>query len=122
VSVRSKAEAAAARDAGADYLGANGVFPSKTKTDLPGPLGIEGIHDLRSITQLPLIAIGGINEANARKITEAGADGVALISALIKAEDVVATYRKILEEVNHGLERRHRTEISMRGEMNKKLH
>jgi thiamine-phosphate pyrophosphorylase len=62
VSVTTIEEVKGAENAGADYLGANGVFPTGTKTDLGEPLGIEGVSRLASATALPIVAIGGIKQ------------------------------------------------------------
>lgn len=98
-SVRTKEEAAAARDAGADYLAANLVFATATKTDLDGPLGLEGVRELREATPLPLVAIGGLNSSNAEAVMKAGADGIAVVSAVMAAEDVEAAVRELLKAV-----------------------
>lgn len=83
VSVRTREEAELARSQGADYLAANLVFPTETKTDLPSPLGLEGVARLRRSTRLPLVAIGGIDHRNAADVVRVGADGVAVVSAIM---------------------------------------
>lgn len=90
VSVRTCTEAKAAEAGGADYIAANMVFPTETKTDLPAPLGLAEVARLADATGLPLVAIGGINESNFRQVLKAGADGVAVVSAIMAAEDVAA--------------------------------
>lgn len=87
-SVRSPREAAIAYKEGADYVAANLVFPTDTKTDLGEPLGIEAISKLKQASPLPLVAIGGINPSNADAVRRAGADGIAVVSAIMAAEDV----------------------------------
>ncbi len=77
VSVRTPEEAAQAERSGADYVAANGVFFTPTKTDLDAPLGLEGIRRIRAATSLPLVAIGGIGTANAAEVLAAGADCLA---------------------------------------------
>ncbi|MDM7992442.1 MAG: thiamine phosphate synthase [Candidatus Fermentibacter sp.] len=77
VSVRTPREAAQAERAGADYVAANGVFATPTKTDLEAPLGLEGIRRIRAATSLPLVAIGGISSVNAAEVLAAGADCLA---------------------------------------------
>ena len=77
VSVRTPAEAALAERAGADYVAANGVFSTPTKTDLDAPLGLDGIRRIRAATSLPLVAIGGIGSENAAEVLAAGADCLA---------------------------------------------
>ncbi|MGD8352938.1 MAG: thiamine phosphate synthase [Pseudomonadota bacterium] len=88
ISVTTVEEARKAEAAGADYLGANGVFPTGTKTDLGEPLGLGGVSRLASATSLPLVAIGGINADNAGDILAAGADGVAIVSYIVSAENI----------------------------------
>lgn len=90
ISVRTCMEAEAAEAGGADYIAANMVFQTYTKTDLPAPLGLEEVTRLGKASTLPLIAIGGINIGNFRQVLEAGADGIAVVSAIMAAEDVTA--------------------------------
>lgn len=77
VSVRTPREAVQAEKYGADYVAANGVFSTPTKTDLDGPLGLEGLRLIRAVTALPLVAIGGISSENAEAVLTAGADCLA---------------------------------------------
>lgn len=99
VSVRTAAEARAAEAAGADYIAANLVYPTDTKKDISAPLGIDGIRLLRKVSSLPLIAIGGINRANASDTVAAGADGIAVVSAIMAAENVPHACRDLLEAI-----------------------
>jgi len=85
ISVESVADARAAAAAGADYLGISPVFATATKTDTASPLGLEGIRAIRAAVSLPLVGIGGINQDNASAVLQAGADGVAVISAIVSA-------------------------------------
>ena len=96
VSVTTAGEAERAEAEGADYLAANGVFPTPTKPELEGSLGIEGIKALAGASSLPLVGIGGINADNARDIVEAGAQGVAVVSFIMCAEDVEGRCRTLL--------------------------
>ncbi len=107
ISVRTPGEARAALEGGADYVAANLVFPTSTKTDLEGPLGLEGIRALRAAADLPLVAIGGIHEGNAASVVEAGADGVAVVSAVMAAPDPKAAAERIRRSVIHAREARH---------------
>ncbi len=107
ISVRTPEEARAAREGGADYVAANLVFPTSTKTDLEGPLGLEGIRALRAAVDLPLVAIGGIHQDNAAQVVEAGADGVAVVSAVMAAPDPRKAAEKILRAVNQAKEKGH---------------
>ncbi len=87
VSVRTPEEAVDAWNQGADYLAANIVFRTPTKPDPVQPLGTAGVRLLAEATPLPLVAIGGINAGNATAVMEAGAAGVAVVSAIMAAPD-----------------------------------
>ncbi|OGD27459.1 MAG: thiamine-phosphate diphosphorylase [Candidatus Aminicenantes bacterium RBG_13_63_10] len=87
LSVTEADEAEQAEALGADYLGVWPVFPTATKeTGLP-PLGIDGLRGIRSRVKIPILAIGGIKAANAAQVMAAGADGVAVVSAICSAPD-----------------------------------
>lgn len=70
----------------ADCLGVSPVFPTSTKPDTVTAWGVDGLRDLRRRTDKPLIAIGGMNMENARTIVEAGADCIAVVSAICRAD------------------------------------
>ncbi len=106
-SVQTSDQARAAERAGADYLAANLVFATPTKTDLDKPIGLEGIRDLRAASDLPLVAIGGIKAHNAAEVIAAGADGVAVVSAVMAAVDVQVACRELLAAVREGRSQRH---------------
>lgn len=95
VSVSTAAEAEKAVSDGADYLAASPVFPTGSKRDARGFCGLAGIRRIRAITDLPLVAIGGIGPENARDVIGAGADGVAVISAVVGEPDIIAAARKL---------------------------
>ncbi|PWN63605.1 thiamine phosphate synthase [Chryseobacterium phosphatilyticum] len=71
----------------ADYLGISPVFKTKTKTDTITEWGLEGISKIRQLTQKPLVAIGSIHLENARAVINAGADSLAVVSAICSAAD-----------------------------------
>lgn len=85
-----------------DYLGVSPVFATPTKTDTQTPWGLAGLRQVRSLTALPLVAIGGIHAGNAREIMLAGADGLAFVSALCAATDpcAAAADLKIIMNLN----------------------
>ena len=70
-----------------DYLGVSPVFATPTKTDTCTAWGLEGLALVRAATALPLVAIGGMHAGNARQVLRAGADGLAVVSALCAADD-----------------------------------
>ena len=71
----------------ADYLGISPVFSTMTKTDTVTEWGLPGIEKLRSMTKRPLVAIGNINIGNALAVINAGADCLAVVSAICAAEN-----------------------------------
>lgn len=86
VSAKTVEEAKQAEQMGADYLGVGAVFPTNSKKD--AEVLAEGM--LRKITQsvsIPAVAIGGIHEGNIVKLTDQGIDGVAVVSAILSAEN-----------------------------------
>ena len=96
VSVETVEEAIRAEKDGADYLGVGPVFEARgTKPDTCEPLGVDCIARIRRHCRLPIVAIGGINAENARKVREAGADGAAVISAIVSADDISQATRKL---------------------------
>ncbi len=68
-----------------DYLGVSPIFPTPTKTDTKGAWGLEGLAKLRRLSRHRLVAIGGINPANAEAVMQAGADSLAVVSAICSA-------------------------------------
>ncbi len=98
-STRTPDEAIEACRDGADYLAANLVYPTTTKTNLGPPLGPGEVARLKEATPLPLVAIGGINPSNAGEVMNAGADGVAVVSAVMAADDVKAAVRELAAAV-----------------------
>ena len=85
ISAESVADAVRAEAEGADYIGASPVFTTPTKTDTAPPLGLDGLRAIRRAVQLPLVAIGGIDADNAAQVLRAGADGLAVVSAIVSA-------------------------------------
>lgn len=78
-----------------DYLGVSPIHATPTKTDAAAPWGLDGLRQVRAATRLPLVAIGGIHAGNARKVLAAGADGLAVVSALCAAPDPRASAREL---------------------------
>jgi len=99
VSVSTVAEALQAQRDGADYLGVSPVFATPTKPDAPPAAGLDGLAAIRSAVRLPLVAIGGISEQNAAAVIRAGADGIAVVSAIMAAVDPAAAARALRKRV-----------------------
>ncbi len=75
-----------------DYIAVGPVFSTFTKKDAEPTIGLEGVRTLRALTQKPLVAIGGITAANALQTKQAGADSVAVISALLCTQNDLIKY------------------------------
>ncbi len=87
LSVETMDQAREAEALDVDYLGVSPVFATPTKTDTAMPWGLDGLARLRAATGYTLVAIGGIGAANAASVLAAGADGLAVVSALCAADD-----------------------------------
>ncbi len=95
-------EALAAERAGADYLGVGPVYGTATKADAGPAVGIEHVRQIAHAVSIPVVGIGGITAGNARPVIEAGAAGVAVISAVVAADDpraAAAALRAAVDEV-----------------------
>ena len=99
VSAESVRDAVEAEQGGADYLGVSPIFATATKTDTAAPLGLEGLQAVRRAVKLPLIAIGGLGPGNAAEVIASGADGVAVVSAIMAATDPEAAAREIAGQI-----------------------
>jgi len=82
-----------------DYLGFGPIFTPASKQDHDPVVGLEGLRAMRSCTSLPVFAIGGIQIDQIGDIMRAGADGVAVISAILKAPDISHTVRSFLAQM-----------------------
>jgi thiamine-phosphate pyrophosphorylase len=80
-----------------DYLAFGPIFRTTTKPDHAPVVGIEGFRQARALTSLPLFAIGGITPKNAPEVRRAGADGVAVISAVLQAPDIATAIKALLK-------------------------
>ncbi|MEY4756098.1 MAG: hypothetical protein RJA34_996 [Pseudomonadota bacterium] len=94
-SVETPADVALASQLPVDYLGVSPVFATPTKTDTHTPWGLNGLREVRKQTHLPLVAIGGIHAGNARETLDAGADSLAVVSAICSAPDPQAAARTL---------------------------
>lgn len=100
ISSESVRDAVEAQAAGADYLGVSPVFATPTKTDTAAPLGLAGLRAIREAVKTPLVAIGGLNHDNAAAAIRNGADGVAVVSAIVAADDPEQAARAIRLEID----------------------
>ncbi|MFJ7950315.1 thiamine phosphate synthase [Lysinibacillus sp. NPDC096418] len=92
ISVHSDAELQVALQYGADYVGIGPIFATRSKDDANAPSGTAFLQQVRSQhPELPIVAIGGIDNSNAHTVFNAGADGVAVISAICESNDIQLT-------------------------------
>jgi len=100
VSATTLAEALTAEAQGADYIGFGPVFDARTtKPDAAEPAGLEGLAEACMRCRVPIIAIGGINPANAAAVMAAGATGIAVISAVVGQDDPETATRALIRIV-----------------------
>ena len=87
VTVGDDRQAAGALDAGADYVGSTAVFVTSTKPDAGKPIGLAALAELVRASRLPVVAIGGIDASNAHAVLATGVAGIAVVSAILSADD-----------------------------------
>ncbi len=95
LSIENSAQAEGSELLDVTYIAASPVFSTPTKVDTAPALGLEGLENMRRLTRRRIVAIGGINETNARQVLEAGADGIAVVSAICGAPDPEAAARRL---------------------------
>ncbi len=100
VSTHRTVEVEDATRAGADYIGFGPIFETGSKRNREPLVGLDGLRDARTRTPLPIFAIGGITAETAQAVRQAGADGIAVIGAVAKADDVTATVRTLLASLS----------------------
>jgi len=98
ISTHSIEEALDAGRLDVDYIGFGPIFHSVTKR-VTSPHGLEGVRRIRGSVSMPVIVIGGIDQGNVSAVIRAGADGVAVISAVLSAPDV----KKAVSELKEGI-------------------
>jgi len=83
-----------------NYIGVSPVFFTPTKTDTKDAWGLEGLAKIKAFSRHPLVAIGGINESNVRAVVKAGADCIAVVSAICASPHSEAAALRINEMIN----------------------
>jgi thiamine-phosphate pyrophosphorylase len=106
LSVESWEDVERARDLDVDYLGVSPIFETLTKTDTKGSWGLEGLARIRAYTRLPLVAIGGLNASNAEAAVLAGADSIAVVSAICAAADPLKASHDLLGIIRSAMAKR----------------
>lgn len=101
ISVHSDAELQVALQYGADYVGIGPIFATRSKQDANAPSGTAFLQQVRSQhPELPIVAIGGIDNANAHTVFEAGSDGIAVISAICESNDIQHTVLNFIKNLH----------------------
>jgi thiamine-phosphate pyrophosphorylase len=99
VSAETVEEALLAEEAGADYVGVGDVYGTSTKLDGTARIGLEGLAAVVQAVSIPVVAIGGITLENAAATMQAGAAGVAVISAIVGAADPEGATRLLRKHI-----------------------
>jgi thiamine-phosphate pyrophosphorylase len=99
ISTHSVEEAREAEAAGADYIGFGPVFPTGTKTATRPTVGLDGVRAARAAVKLPVLAIGGITAERVPEVLRAGADGVAVISAVVGSANIAGACRQFVARI-----------------------
>ncbi|MCL2334403.1 MAG: thiamine phosphate synthase [Candidatus Methanoplasma sp.] len=99
ISAHNVKEAKEAESKGADYIGVGSVFTTSTKKDARQGQGLDIVFKIKQAVDIPIIAIGGINRGNIQDVIRAGADGVAVISAVVAQKDVSAAAHELRDMI-----------------------
>jgi len=99
ISTHGREEAMAAASAGADYIGFGPIFPTTTK-ETGQVQGIRTLSIIKQAVKIPVIAIGGINHSNVHDVFRSGADGAAVISAILSAENITTAAESMLRTIS----------------------
>ncbi len=98
ISTHNEKEALEAEREGADYVSLGPIFLTQTKEDAGLPLGVKKLESVKRVINVPLVAIGGINNTNIKEVIAAGADVAAVASAVLKAKDITAATKELLSK------------------------
>ena len=96
VSTHGIDEAIEAEKGGADFITLGPIYETPSKLKYGNPIGIDTLRKVKSKISIPVLAIGGIKLDKVLEVMEAGADGIALISAILKAENIKETTEKFM--------------------------
>lgn len=99
VSVHAVEEVLSAQSQGADYIVLGPIYETPSKQMFGPPLGIHTLEKACRLVRIPIIGIGGVTAARAREMRRAGAFGVAVITAVLGADDVESATRELLDAV-----------------------
>jgi thiamine-phosphate pyrophosphorylase len=103
-SVNTVEQAKTAEAEGADYLALGSIYPTSSREEAV-VVGLERLRQVKQAVSLPLVAIGGINKDNAAEVLAAGAEAVAVISAILKAKDIKESTRQVIAALSKEVKR-----------------
>ncbi len=106
LSIEKLAQGIEANDWDVSYFGIGPIYPTPTKMDASPAMGLAGITELKQHSDHFLMAIGGVNLDNIREVIRAGADGVAVVSAICSASNPEATAGKLRQMIKEELDNR----------------
>jgi len=98
-SVTTLSQATKAQNEGADYIAVGSIFPTTTKREAI-VVGVDMLKELKRMAPIPLVAIGGINQNNIGEVVAAGADAVAVISAVLSEKNVKRAVQKLVAKMD----------------------
>jgi len=99
MSVHSPEEARKAESEGADYVSVGSIFHTSTKHDARNGMGLDAVFTVRKTVDIPVMAIGGINRGNIQDVIRAGADGVAVVSAVVSQKDIPSAAHELRDMI-----------------------
>jgi thiamine-phosphate pyrophosphorylase len=105
-SVDTPEQAVVAERAGADYVGLGPIFATQTKRDTGAVVGLTGVTAVRARVTIPIVAVGGISAESAASVIRAGADGIAVVSALMSTSDPERAAAELVAAIREGGQRR----------------
>ncbi|MDR0508983.1 MAG: thiamine phosphate synthase [Candidatus Methanoplasma sp.] len=99
MSVHSPEEARKAESEGADYVSVGSIFHTSTKHDARNGMGLDAVFTVKTAVDIPVMAIGGINRGNIQDVIRAGADGVAVVSAVVSQKDIPSAAHELRDMI-----------------------
>jgi len=105
-STHSVEQALEAEAQGASYVNVGPIYPTKTKETSCPPVGVELITKVKERVRIPQTCMGGINSSNVHEVILAGADRVAVVSAVVAADDIEAAARNLLDRISQAKKQR----------------
>ena len=101
ISVNTVKEAEEAVANGASYLGVGPIYDTSSKEELRTILHLEGLRNIRKKVKIPILAVGGIQAKNACEVISSGADGIAVISAIMASKDIAKAARRLFRAIGN---------------------